>query len=220
MATFHANELGVGFARLVENGLAWVLSRLSIEMFRWPRVSENYTLRTWIEGFNRHFSERDFEITGGDGEVIGYARTIWMAIDIRGRQSGDLSMLDALRDTVCDRPCPIAKAPRMTAVPAGDGAVSDCYRFRYCDCDFNRHVNTVRYMELLLDHWDMDYFDTRQVRRIDMAFMHEAKCSQEVTLTVADAGDDTYNAEITLDGTALTRARVTFAPFEFKQQLQ
>ena len=32
-----------------------------------------YTLRTWIEGFNRHFSERNFEITGLGGEVLGQA---------------------------------------------------------------------------------------------------------------------------------------------------
>lgn len=62
VATFHANELGVGYDRLIADGLAWVLSRLSIEMYRSPKVNERYTLRTWIEGFNRHFSERDFEM--------------------------------------------------------------------------------------------------------------------------------------------------------------
>ena len=112
-ATYHANDLGIGYARLLADGKAWVLSRLSIEMRRWPSVSEEYTLRTWIEGFNRHFSERNFEITGLDDEVLGHARSIWMAIDIKERQGGDLSMLDALRDTVCDRPCPMEKTRRF-----------------------------------------------------------------------------------------------------------
>ena len=35
-ATEHANSLGFGYARLIEDGNAWVLSRLSIEMSRFP----------------------------------------------------------------------------------------------------------------------------------------------------------------------------------------
>ncbi len=213
-ATYHANELGVGYARLLKDGKAWVLSRLSIEMQRWPAVSEDYSLRTWIEGFNRHFSERDFEITDGNGNVLGYARSIWMAIDINGRQGGDLSMLDALRDTVNDRPCPMEKIRRFT--PIGDSATyKSMYRFRYCDCDFNRHVNTVRYIELIQNRWDLDFYDRYQVSRFDIAFMHEAKCGQEAALLLREDGDEAFLAEIDLDGEAVTRARISFRQHEF-----
>ena len=215
-ATYHANDLGIGYARLLADGKAWVLSRLSIEMRRWPSVSEEYTLRTWIEGFNRHFSERNFEITGLDDEVLGHARSIWMAIDIKERQGGDLSMLDALRDTVCDRPCPMEKTRRFS--PVGDTADYESrYRFRYCDCDFNRHVNTLRYIELIQNRWDMDFYDSHRVSRFDIAFMHEAKCAQEAMLLIRDDGDDNYSAEITPHGEAVSRARMAFTDYEYKQ---
>ena len=48
IATMHANLLDVGYARLVEDGLTWVLSRLSIEMYRYPGINESYSLSTWL----------------------------------------------------------------------------------------------------------------------------------------------------------------------------
>ena len=84
----HANLLDVGYARLVEDGLTWVLSRLSIEMYRYPGINESYSLSTWIEGFNRHFSERNFELTAESGEVLGHCRSVWVPINIRRRESG------------------------------------------------------------------------------------------------------------------------------------
>ena len=216
VATFHANELGVGYARLVTDGLAWVLSRLSIEMYRSPEVNERYTLRTWIEGFNRHFSERDFEMTDSTGEVIGHARSIWMAINIKERCAADLAMLETLRESVSERNCPIEKITRFTPITAGEGVEESHYRFRYCDCDFNRHVNTLRYMVLLLNQWDMNFHDTHRVSRLDIAFMHEAKFGEEATVRVAQAGENTFNAEICGDDVCYSRGRILFADSRYK----
>ena len=45
-ATDHANALGFGYDRLLANGNAWVLSRLCVEMQRFPAVGDTYTLTT------------------------------------------------------------------------------------------------------------------------------------------------------------------------------
>lgn len=71
VATEHADALGVGFKNLAANGTLWVLSRCAFEVRRFPRLLEEYSLTTWVEGYNRHFSERNFEIRGEGGEVIG-----------------------------------------------------------------------------------------------------------------------------------------------------
>lgn len=91
VATEHANSWGVGYARLILDNQAWVLSRVAIEMKRWPKVNETYTLSTWVEDYNRHFSERNIEVTDTDGNVIGHARTVWVVIDLTTRQSCDIS---------------------------------------------------------------------------------------------------------------------------------
>ena len=59
-ATEHANSLNIGFADLSRKNIGWVLSRLAVEMTRYPAINERYSLTTWIESYNRHFSERSF----------------------------------------------------------------------------------------------------------------------------------------------------------------
>ena len=210
IATLHANELGIGYARLVKDGLAWVLSRVSLEMKRWPKVGEEYTIRTWVEGCNRLFSQRDMEITATlSGEVLGYARTIWMAIDIERRVAGEIPDLHRLGDVVSDRPCPISPAPKLKE-PVGDNLLRTAYTFRYTDLDLNRHVNTVRYLELLVDQWPLEWHDQHSIGRLDMAFLHEAVYPQQVeVMTCIDAGDHLCSTQqITGPGGPCMRAAI------------
>ncbi|MCM1504900.1 MAG: thioesterase [Muribaculum sp.] len=209
IATMHANQLGVGYERLLEDGTAWVLSRLSIEMLRWPEVNKPYSLRTWVEGYNRHFSERDFEITDSEGRVLGYARSVWMTINIRTRQGGQLNGLEKLGEVVSDRPCPIAKCPKLTAVDPSVAKVNE-YTFRYTDCDFNRHVNTVRYIELLLDQWDLQFHDTHRMHRLDIAFMHESHFGEHVNVAVEPKEPGEYRCEINGDSGTCARASIIY----------
>ena len=100
---------------MIANRTAWVLSRLSIEMKRFPAINENYTLETWIEDYNTRFSTRNMAILDSRGEVCGYARTIWLVLDLEARRTAQMEELNELRNYVLDRPCPIEPPTRMRA---------------------------------------------------------------------------------------------------------
>lgn len=211
MATNHADLLGVGYEAMIRENQAWVLSRLSIEMTRYPSVNEDYRISTWVSSFNRRFSERDFEISTLDGEPLGYARTIWAAIDLSSRGVGELGIVTRLADVIVDRPCPIAAVPRLSAV--SEGYKSNEYRFTYRDIDFNRHVNSVAYIRLLLDAWTLDYHDLYRVKRIDTAYIHEARYGDKVDLRVLSESDCRATAEICgADGGSLARFAIEWVP--------
>ena len=143
VATLHANSWGVGYERLIRDNQVWVLSRVAIEMIEYPKVNTNYKLTTWIEDYNRHFSQRNMRLDDENGKPLGYVRTIWMVIDMNTRASVDIEKLGYIRDNVSDIPCPIEPQSRLRPIEQGH-AVD--YTFGYMDCDFNRHVNTVRYL--------------------------------------------------------------------------
>ena len=107
VATFHANSWGAGYARLIQDNQVWVLSRVTIEMKEYPKVDTNYRLTTWIEDYNRHFSQRNMRIDDENGNALGFVRTIWMVIDMNTRASVDISQLGYISDKVSDLPCPI-----------------------------------------------------------------------------------------------------------------
>lgn len=210
IATNHADRLGVGYEAMIQQNQAWVLSRLSIEMMRYPAVNEDYRLTTWVSSFNRRFSERDFQFSTLDGRPLGYARTMWAAIDLSSRGVGELDIVTRLGEVIVDRPCPIAAIPRLGAV--ADDCRHSGYKFAYRDIDFNRHVNSVAYIRLLLDAWSLEHHDRYRVKRIDTAYIHEARCGDGVDLLVADGGDCRSQAEIRdADGRSLTRFAVEWS---------
>lgn len=208
VSTMHANSTGIGYANLHKRGLAWVLSRISIEMDRYPGINEHFSLTTWIESANRHFSERNVMVTDGSGDVIGYARTIWVAIDMESRRAGDMSaIIDGV--PLGDRPCPIARQAKLQPVTVPD--MVRHHRFRYCDIDFNRHVNSTRYVETILNEWGVEFFDRNEISRFDIAYMSEIHYNDVVEVVVRN--DCGYSeVEIRRDGAACTRARLAFRP--------
>lgn len=204
ISTAHANELHIGNPDMADRGCGWVLSRLALEMFRYPKVNERYRLTTWIESYNRHFSERIIEVSDEQGEPLGYARTVWMILDYTTRESVGLTQLPIPDDLPIPGECPIDRQGKHVPVLPMDfetdlprGSVRATvepyeYRFKYCDLDFYRHVNTVKYIELLLNRLTLADFDATRVRRMELAFMHESTYGQHALVYRADDGLTSY----------------------------
>lgn len=233
VASLHANEIGIGYEFLSRECQTWVLSRVAVEMKRYPCVNETYRITTWITSISRLFSERDFEISVGDGEVIGHARTVWAVIDTRTRSVGDISRMSWVKDLIPDRTTPVEKPSRPRPiespespeqVPAGYRETK--YRFQYTDIDFNRHVNSSRYIELLLNQWSLEYHDANRLTRFEIAYIHEARFGEETTLRLLPDDPDgccdsllapcAIRAELVApDGQPVFRALLRFSPREF-----
>ena len=209
IATLHANSWGVGYAKLIEENHAWVLSRVTIEMERYPRVNEKYSLTTWIEDYNRHFSLRNMEVKDADGVTIGYARTVWLVINLATRESVDISSLSYIRENVLGKECPVAPQGRLRLQQV---TRSNDHTFGYVECDLNRHVNTVRYLELLLNQFPLETYDALMVRRMEIAFTKETRYGETVTVNV-DAADP-HDCVLSIDdseGVSHCRGRLVFA---------
>ncbi len=204
VATLHANSWGVGYERLIRDNQVWVLSRVAIEMTEYPKVNTNYKLTTWIEDYNRHFSQRNMRLDDENGKPLGYVRTIWMVIDMNTRASVDIEKLGYIRENVSDIPCPIEPQSRLRPIEQGH-AVD--YTFGYMDCDFNRHVNTVRYLSLLMNMFDMDCYDHYFIRRMELSFIRETHYGETAQFVIDDSDSMESHMSITIDGDDHVRAR-------------
>ena len=209
VATEHANILGVGYADLIKSKEGWVLSRRTIEMPRYPGINEEYSLTTWIEGFNRLYSERNMEIQDGNGETIGYVRSIWVAIDMETRRPCDLTKIDWLAKTISDRPCPIAKQSRLLPIKPEEATLSAQHRFKVSDIDFNRHVNSVRYMDAFLNQWDLEHYDNNDIGRFEIQYLHETHFGDKAHI-ITKCNENIAETEILVNDTANCRAKIEF----------
>lgn len=224
IATAHANSLGIGNPDMLELKAGWVLSRLTIEMFRYPAVNTSYSVSTWITAWNRHFSERCFCIADAEGNVMGYARSIWMVISTETHENVGLSHLNLPGGMVSDRECPIKRQAKHRQIVAIDDSASSPellrsthpdthYTFKYCDLDYYRHVNTVRYVVLLLNQLPLDLYDRETVRRLELSFLNEARYGMDVVVrrSQTEAGDNAFSLTDSENGKAILFARLGFS---------
>lgn len=227
IATAHANALGIGNPVMEHLDAGWVLSRLTIEMTSYPKVNKEVVISTWVEGWNRHFSTRDFCISSPEGEVYGYARSVWLVLNMRTHDNYGLSHLSLPDDIVSDRPCPIEPQKRHQPIrPAGEYDVStpaqralpataptQKYTFKYNDIDFYRHVNTVRYVAVLINQFSLHEFDRNFIGRFELSFLHEGQYGQTVLINRYDE-DNTASFTLTPEGSenAIIFARLRLAP--------
>lgn len=209
-AGFHATERGFGIAELNEDNYTWVLSRLAIELDDMPYQYEEFSVQTWVENVYRLFTDRNFAILDKDGRKIGYARSVWAMISLHTRKPADLLSLHggSIVDYICDEPCPIEKPSRIK-VGATEPSVQ--LKAKYSDIDINGHVNSIRYIEHILDLFPIEMYQQKRIRRFEMAYIAESYYGDELSFYMDDAGGGTYFVEIRKNGTeAVCRSKVIF----------
>lgn len=209
-AGFHANDRGFGIASLNEDNYTWVLSRLAIELDEMPYQYEDFSIQTWVENVYRLFTDRNFALINKDGKVIGYARSVWAMISMKTRKPADLLALHSgnIADYVCDEHCPIEKPSRIKVASI---APTDSIKARYSDIDVNGHVNSIRYIEHILDLFPIEVYKEKRIRRFEMAYVAESYYGDELSFYMDDAGDGVYQVEVKKNGNDIVcRSKVIF----------
>lgn len=210
-AGFHATDRGFGMATLNEYHYTWVLSRLAVELEEMPRQYEEFSVQTWVENVYRLFTDRNFAVVNKDGKVIGYARSVWATISEETRKPADLLTLHKGRimEYICDKECPIAKPGRIKV--SGGAPVAE-YRAKYSDIDVNGHVNSIKYIEHILDLFPIEMFSEKRIKRFEMAYVAESYFGDTLNFYRGKAGEDEYDIEVKKNGTEIVvvRSKVIF----------
>ncbi len=236
-ADFHSTHRGFGMKYLMSIHRSWVLSRLAIEMTEMPKQYTKFNVETWVESAMRFFTSRNFAIVApppidgdakanalntneapsgavGGAKVYGYGRSIWAMIDTESRQPTDLFAIDngAINNWIVnDKPCPIDKGGRVRMTD--DAELVRTIDTYYNDVDINGHINSVKYIEHVLDLWPIDWYREHQVKRFEIAYVAEAHGGDQLSFYRQQTADNEFCIRIVrTDGTECSRSKVIFNP--------
>lgn len=171
---------GFGVDVLNADNHSWVLSRMAIEIDRRPEQYTDYTVATWISDYGRVLSTRNFTLTDAAGREFGRAVTQWAMIDLTTRSAVDLSWVGRQHDGAVVPVPPPAEKPRKIREVAPTQRME--HRVVYSDIDFNRHVNTMRYIEMMLDMLPVELLTSEAPVRLDIHFLKECRLGQTLTV--------------------------------------
>lgn len=197
-ADYHSSDRGFGMRSLNTINKTWVLSRLVIEMDEMPQRYDNFYVETWVESAMRYFTNRNFHVQAEDGRSLGYGRSIWALIDTETRQPTNI--MDVRNGEICQwvenqKTCPISKPGRVKI--SKDAPMVAEHVAAYNDIDVNGHVNSVKYIEHVLDLFPIDNFRNKMLNRFEIAYVAESYVGNTLRFYKEQTAADEYEVRIT-----------------------
>ena len=217
-ADYHSGDRGFGMTYLNPIHKTWVLSRLAIEMTEMPVAYTQFFVETWVENAMKFFTSRNYQVTEAQtGKVYGYGRSIWAMINTDTRQPEDILAIhdgEILRYVDKEKECPIAPSSRVKM--GKDLPLCRTLDTYYTDVDVNGHVNSIKYIEHVLDLWDLEWYRTHRVKRFEIAYVAESHQGDKLRFFQEQLGEDEYCVRVTKtsadeeDGLEVVRSKVKF----------
>lgn len=153
-AGVHSALFGLDRAVMARMGVAWVLSRVVVQMDRVPLVGETITVETYPTP-NRHlFFPRTHLFRDAQGQQIGCANSLWVLMEMETRK---ITRHEEVLSRVPSDPALTSPLglPATVRAPAGEGAVSTLTPC-FTDYDTNHHVNNTKYLDWCLNALGME----------------------------------------------------------------
>ena len=173
----HAEKLGVGFGRLHEIGLTWVLARWQVSVDgRLPEANQDVILETWPSAVERLQCRREFILRDAAGEILARGGSWWVVVNTATFR------LERVPDLVMDVYAGRAEFAlddfglRLPQVKEGQAAMSAAVR--WSDIDVNQHVNNANYLDWVLQSApgaDGKKCLSKGLRRFEVNFKSEAR---------------------------------------------
>jgi medium-chain acyl-[acyl-carrier-protein] hydrolase len=213
LAGEHAAFLKVGYEELRNMKLAWILSRIKVQVLSLPAWGDTVQLATWPKGVDRLFALRDFSLTSERGEALVLATTAWLLVDVEKNrpQRFDVLPIDL---QFPGAPHAIREIPEKISMPQQLTPVFEKPIWA-SDIDMNQHVNNAQYAKWIGDCFSEDHHRHRRLTSMHINYLEESLLGDTIELlkTPDDDGADEYfiGGMSKTKGSMAFHARVTWS---------
>ncbi len=204
---YNADANGFGLRNLNQLGATWVLSRLALEMNYFPAEYEKISIETWVEEVHTLNTIRNYRVYNEKGEVIGNSTSVWVMINLGTRRPMELKLMTGISDYALNLESGIDRPLKLENVT---GEPIDSFSIKYTDIDINQHVNTVHYLDWMVDSFTLDEHRAHTIHRIDVNFMSEVVYGDKVTVFKEETAPNDYRFEIKANDKTAFRGRILF----------
>ena len=206
----HAEVRGFG----ATDSLGWVLARMALQIERIPAWRERYHIETWVRNLYHGFTDRCIRVVDDEDNEMASMLCTWAMIDLKTRSSVDLNGDIGLRLNECmepGEPLAIKRIPAINRTPIDDIAFR--HTPKYSDVDINGHMNSIRYIDHILDAMPIEFINSHDITDITVAYMHEGDADEELAYGIKELAPGHYIAQVTKEnGVISSRFELKFKP--------
>lgn len=186
-AGLHAIKLKFGMHDLNARNETWVLSRMRVEIERWPERGDAIVVETWPKGMDRLFAVRDFLVFDEKGEILARSSSYWLLINKETKRPKPFETyisenLISKRSAIDDK---LGKLPNLKSVDYKDRRKSV-----YSELDENWHVNNVKYTEWMIDAIPYEILENSDLRSYEINYLSEVKINEPLEISLGWESED------------------------------
>ncbi|MEI6173651.1 MAG: acyl-ACP thioesterase domain-containing protein [Bacteroidota bacterium] len=175
-----ADSLGFGYAGLRGQQLFWVLSRMTIEIYKPLKWYDKAVVETWPKDVNGLLYLRDFVVKNQKEEIVAKCTSGWLAIDIQSKRPRKVEekfsyIFDRMKELHALEQLP----EKIGAIAAGDAFE---LKTTWFDLDVNKHVTSSRYMDWMVDTLPVDFLISHYPSKLSINYLKETMCGEAISL--------------------------------------
>lgn len=204
----HAEARGFG----ATDSLGWVLARMALHIERIPQWRERFYIETWVRNLYHGFTDRCIRVVDEAGKEVVSMLTTFALLDLKTRSSVDLNGDIGIRLNECIEPekeLAIRRIPSVNRIPVEE--VTFRHTPRYSDVDINGHMNSIRYLDHILDNMPLDYMNSHNLADFVVAYMKEGDATEELAYGIKELEENHFLVQVTKEnGTVALRGELKF----------
>ena len=155
-----------------DNGMIFLVTRMSVRFHKTPNYSDTLVLTTWFRATEGKFFFREFEVKYPDGELAASASCTWALVDPVGQKALDPSEYPGSSSRGIDKKTDSPECKKI--VPDMSLTILGYRPVYYTDLDCNGHVNNAVYSKIATDFLPAIY-QSREVFDFVINFSKETK---------------------------------------------
>ncbi len=205
-----ADTLGFGYAGLRGQQLFWVLSRMTVEIYKPLKWYDKAVVETWPKDVNGLLYLRDFIVKNQQDEIVAKCTSGWLAIDIQSKRP---RKVEEKFSYIFDR---MKEKHALEQLPEKLGPITEGETFEvkstWYDLDVNKHVTSSRYIDWMIDTLPIDFLMSHYPTRLSINYLKETMWGENISLAGSSPDENQFLFEgINRDNASLKfRGRIDF----------
>ncbi len=175
-----ADSLGFGYNGMREHKLFWVLSRMSVQIYKPMKWYEEIVIETWPKDIDRLLYLRDFIVRDEGQNIVARATSGWLALDFESKRPKIVEDLNGKILTQLKNKKAINKLPEKLDPISGESY--NVLSANYFDIDLNKHVTATRYIDWMMDTFPVDFHEKNYPKEFSINYLKETVPGENINL--------------------------------------
>lgn len=182
IAIIHATQLGLDYT-MQDIPYYWVIMRTKVVMEEYPKLKESIRIESCIEGLDKIYSVRRFNIYNEEEVCIGYVQGYYLLMD-RVTQK-PINMKNAEDDiAIYNYPYQGEKIEKLN-VKNLNLIKSELRKVYSSEIDGNNHMNNAHYVRWVLDMFSTEELLNAPMKKLQIQYMQEMLEADEIVMELS-----------------------------------